>query len=108
MALAMHLPIAVAAGFLKVTDKRMWRVVFHYVGAAVARMESKMAAAASQAALQLERARKELADERALTQEIVTEAKQEAAAAMAQTLEAREDALRWQRAMTPNTTISGL
>ena len=76
--------------------------------AAVARMESKMAAAASQAALQLERARKELADERALTQEIVTEAKQEAAAAMAQTLEAREDALRWQRAMTPNTTISGL
>ena len=76
--------------------------------AAVARMESKMAAAASQAALQLERARKELADERALTQEIVTEAKQEAAAAMAQTLEARDDALRWQRAMTPNTTISGL
>lgn len=76
--------------------------------AAVARMESKMAAAASQAALQLERARKELADERALTQEIVTEAKQEAAAAMAQTLEAREDALRWQRAMTPNSTISGL
>ena len=76
--------------------------------AAVARMESKMAAAASQAALQLERALKELADERALTQEIVTEAKQEAAAAMAQTLEAREDALRWQRAMTPNTTISGL
>jgi hypothetical protein len=41
-------------------------------------------------------------------QEIVTEAKQEAAAAMAQTLEAREDALRWQRAMTPNSTISGL
>ena len=76
--------------------------------AAVARMESKMAAAASPAALQLERARKELADERALTQEIVTEAKQEAAAAMAQTLEAREDALRWQRAMTPNSTISGL
>ena len=39
MALAMHMPIAVAAGFLKVTDKRMWRVVFHYVGAAVARMD---------------------------------------------------------------------
>lgn len=39
MALAMHMPIAVAAGFLKITDKRLWRVVFHYVGAAVARME---------------------------------------------------------------------
>jgi transposase len=38
MALAIHMPIAVAAGFLKVTDKRLWRVVFHYVGAAVARM----------------------------------------------------------------------
>jgi predicted TIM-barrel fold metal-dependent hydrolase len=38
MALAMHMPIAVAAGFLKITDKRLWRVVFHYVGAAVARM----------------------------------------------------------------------
>lgn len=62
--------------------------------------------AASQAALELERVRKELADERALTQEIVTEAKQEAAAAMAQTLEAREDALRWQRAMTPSASPS--
>ena len=39
MALAMHLPIAVAAGFLKITDKRLWRVVFHYVDAAVARMD---------------------------------------------------------------------
>ena len=39
MALAMHLPIAVAAGFLKVTDQRLWRVVFHYVEAAVARMD---------------------------------------------------------------------
>lgn len=39
MALAMHLPIAVAAGFLKVTDQRLWRVVFHYVDAAVARMD---------------------------------------------------------------------
>ena len=39
MALAIHMPIAVAAGFLKVTDKRLWRVVFHYVGAAVARMD---------------------------------------------------------------------
>ena len=55
--------------------------------------------ASSQAALELERARKELADERTITQEIVTEAKQEAATAMAQTLEAREDALRWQRAL---------
>ena len=39
MALAMHLPIAVAAGFLDVTDQRLWRVVFHYVEAAVARMD---------------------------------------------------------------------
>ena len=75
--------------------------------AAAARYESKLAAASSQASLELERARKELADERALTQEIVTEAKQEAATAMQQTLEAREDALRWQRAMaTTPATIS--
>ena len=39
MALAMHLPIAVAAGFLKITDQRLWRVVSHYVDAAVARMD---------------------------------------------------------------------
>jgi transposase len=39
MALAIHMPIAVAAGFLDITDKRLWRVVFHYVGAAVARMD---------------------------------------------------------------------
>ena len=39
MALAIHMPIAVAAGFLKITDKRLWRVVFHYVEAAVARMD---------------------------------------------------------------------
>jgi transposase len=39
MALAMHLPVAVAAGFLKITDQRLWRVVFHYVDAAVARMD---------------------------------------------------------------------
>jgi transposase len=39
MALAMHLPIAIAAGFLKITDQRLWRVVFHYVDAAVARMD---------------------------------------------------------------------
>ena len=39
MALAMHMPIAVAAGFLKITDQRLWRVVFHYVEAAVARMD---------------------------------------------------------------------
>ena len=39
MALAVHMPIAVAAGFLKITDKRLWLVVFHYVGAAVARMD---------------------------------------------------------------------
>ena len=40
MALAMHLPIAVAAErFLKITDQRLWRIVFHYVEAAVARMD---------------------------------------------------------------------
>ena len=41
MALAIHMPIAVAAGFLGITDKRLWRVVFHYVAAAVARMDLK-------------------------------------------------------------------
>ena len=40
MALAMHLPVAVAAKrFLKITDQRMWRIVFHYVEAAVMRMD---------------------------------------------------------------------
>ena len=40
MALAIHLPIAVAAErFLKITDQRLWRIVFHYVNAAVARMD---------------------------------------------------------------------
>ncbi len=40
MALAIHLPIAVAAEqFLKITDKRLWRIVFHYVRAAVQRMD---------------------------------------------------------------------
>jgi transposase len=39
MALAIHLPIAVAAGFLGITDQRLWRVVFHYVEAAVARTD---------------------------------------------------------------------
>ena len=74
--------------------------------ASIAQMESKMAAAASSHALELERSRKELMNERSVTQEIVTEAKQEAAAAMAQTLEAREDALRWQRAFNAANTPS--
>ena len=40
MTLAMHLPVAVAARqFLKITDKRLWRIVFHYVEDAVARMD---------------------------------------------------------------------
>lgn len=40
MTLAMHLPVAVAAKqFLKITDKRLWRIVFHYVEAAVSRMD---------------------------------------------------------------------
>ena len=40
MTLAMHLPVAVAAKqFLKITDKRLWRIVFHYVETAVSRMD---------------------------------------------------------------------
>jgi transposase len=40
MTLATHLPIAVAAErFLKITDKRLWRIVFHYVRAALARQD---------------------------------------------------------------------
>ena len=39
MALAMHMPVAVAARFLGIEDKRLWRVIFHYVDAAVARMD---------------------------------------------------------------------
>ena len=40
MTLVMHMPVAVAAErFLKITDQRLWRVIFHYVGAAVARMD---------------------------------------------------------------------
>jgi transposase len=40
MTLATHLPIAIAAErFLKITDKRLWRIVFHYVRAAVARQD---------------------------------------------------------------------
>ena len=72
--------------------------------ASIAQMESKMAAAASSHALELERSRKELMNERSVTQEIVTEAKPEAATAMAQTLEAREEALRWQRAFNAANT----
>ena len=37
MALAMHMPVA--ARFLGIEDKRLWRVVFHYVDAAVAGMD---------------------------------------------------------------------
>ena len=74
--------------------------------ASLSQMESKMAAAQSASALDLERARKDLMNERAITQEIVTEAKQEAATAMAQTLEAREDALRWQRALATSSSPS--
>ena len=74
--------------------------------ASLSQMESKMAAAQSASALDLERARKDLMNERAITQEIVTEAKQEAATAMAQTLEAREDALRWQRALANSSSPS--
>jgi transposase len=40
MTLVMHMPVAVAAErFLKITDQRLWRVVFHYVDAGVARMD---------------------------------------------------------------------
>ena len=47
------------------------------------------------------RLRKEMADERQMSQAMVTEAKQETARAKAETLQAREDALRWQRATSP-------
>lgn len=68
--------------------------------ASVSRVESKLAATSSLQSLEKERLKKELSDERALAQELVTDAKQETAAAKASTLEAREDALRWQRALT--------
>ena len=74
--------------------------------ASIVQVESKMAAAASAHSLEVERCRKDLMNERSITQEIVTEAKQEAASAMAQTLEAREDALRWQRAFNAANTPS--
>ncbi len=68
--------------------------------ASVSRVESKLAATTSLQNLDLERLRKEIADEKQLAQELVTDAKAEAAAANASALEAREDALRWQRALT--------
>jgi transposase len=39
MTLARHMPVATAARFLGIEDKRLWRIVFHYVDAAVARMD---------------------------------------------------------------------
>ena len=40
MALVIHMPVAVVAQqFLKITDQRLWRIVFHYVRAAVGRMD---------------------------------------------------------------------
>jgi transposase len=40
MTLVTHMPVAVAATrFLKITDQRLWRIVFHYVNTAVARMD---------------------------------------------------------------------
>lgn len=40
MALVIHMPVAVVAHqFLKITDQRLWRIVFHYVRAAVGRMD---------------------------------------------------------------------
>ena len=39
MALVTHMPVAAAARLIGEHDTRLWRIVFHYVGAAVARMD---------------------------------------------------------------------
>ena len=39
MTLVTHMPVAAAAALLGETDKRIWRIVFHYVAEAVARMD---------------------------------------------------------------------
>jgi transposase len=39
MTLVTHMPVAAAARLMGETDKRLWRVVFHYVAEAVARMD---------------------------------------------------------------------
>ncbi|KAL1499806.1 hypothetical protein AB1Y20_012491 [Prymnesium parvum] len=65
------------------------------------RLESQIASIESQAALELEKLRSQMADERQHSQTMVMEAKHETARAKAETLQAREDALRWQRATSP-------
>ena len=39
MTMLREMPVAVAARHMEVTDKRLWRVVFHYVGKAMARLD---------------------------------------------------------------------
>ena len=53
------------------------------------------------AALETEKLRSQMSDERQHSQAMVMDAKQETARAKAETLQAREDALRWQRATSP-------
>jgi len=65
------------------------------------RIESKCAADASQAALETERLRQEMANERQLAQQALTEAKEETARARLEALHAREDALHWQKRSGP-------
>ena len=69
--------------------------------AAIARLESKFASEASQAAVELERLRQEKTAEAQRHQKLLTEAKEETARAKAETLQAREDALHWQRRAAP-------
>jgi len=69
--------------------------------AAMARLESKFASEASQAALELERLRQEKTAEAQRQQKLLTDAKEETARAKAETLQAREDALHWQRRTAP-------
>ena len=65
--------------------------------ASLARCESKMAADSSQFAVEYERLRQEKGSEMQKAHHLLTEAKDEVARAKAETLGAREEALRWQR-----------
>ena len=55
----------------------------------------------AQAALETERLRQEMANERQVAQQVLTEAKEETARARLEALHAREDALHWQKRSGP-------
>eukprot|EP00965_Chrysotila_dentata_P211813 6186656-Pleurochrysis_carterae.AAC.1 len=61
------------------------------------RLESQIAAEASDAAVELERLREAAAAERQQQQHVLTVAKEETARARREALRAREDALHWQQ-----------